>query len=126
VGDHKIAVRAIHTKSEALRDAIDRAYLDKYSTAGAVKYAKDLGQREIQGHHNRARAIVITQLRRPGCSILSLVARIPYDLPTNHQECHKTPVLGFDESPQYRPVRIGVRVIDKATPQALQAIKSNV
>jgi hypothetical protein len=43
VGDHKIAVRAIRTKSEALRDAIDRAYLDKYSTAGAVKYAKDLG-----------------------------------------------------------------------------------
>jgi len=43
VGDHKIAVRAIRTKSEALRDAIDRAYLDKYSTAGAIKYAKDLG-----------------------------------------------------------------------------------
>ena len=35
VADRKIAVRAIRTKSEDLRDAIDRAYLDKYNTAGA-------------------------------------------------------------------------------------------
>jgi hypothetical protein len=42
--DHTIAVRAIRTKNESLRDAIDRAYLDKYKTAGALKYAKDLGR----------------------------------------------------------------------------------
>jgi hypothetical protein len=30
-------------KSKGLRDAIDRAYLEKYSTPGALKYAKDLG-----------------------------------------------------------------------------------
>jgi hypothetical protein len=44
VKDRKIAVRAVRIKSEDLRDAIDRAYLDKYNTAGALKYAKDLGR----------------------------------------------------------------------------------
>lgn len=44
VTDRKIAVRAIRAKSEGLRDAIDRAYLDKYNTAGALRYAKDLGR----------------------------------------------------------------------------------
>ena len=44
VADREIAVRAIRTKSEVLRDAVDRAYLDKYSTASALKYAKDLGR----------------------------------------------------------------------------------
>jgi len=44
VKDRKLAVRAMPIKSESLRDAIDRAYLDKYNTAGARKYAKDLGR----------------------------------------------------------------------------------
>ena len=44
VKDRKIAVYATRIKSERLRDAVDRAYLDKYSTAGELKYARDLGQ----------------------------------------------------------------------------------
>jgi hypothetical protein len=44
VADREIAVRAIPTKSEGLRDAIDRAYRDRYNTAGALRYAKDLGR----------------------------------------------------------------------------------
>jgi len=44
VKDRKIAVRAMLIKSEGLRDEIDRAYLDKYNTAGALKHAKDLGR----------------------------------------------------------------------------------
>jgi hypothetical protein len=44
VKDREIAVRAVRIKSESLRDAIDRAYLDRYNTAGALKYAKDLGR----------------------------------------------------------------------------------
>jgi hypothetical protein len=40
--DQEIAVRAVPIKSESLRDAIDHAYLDKYNTPGALKYAKDL------------------------------------------------------------------------------------
>ena len=43
VADHEIAVRAAHIRNERLRDAVDRAYLQKYNTAGALKYAKDLG-----------------------------------------------------------------------------------
>jgi len=44
VTDREIAVRARRIKSEELRDAIDRAYLEKYNTPGALKYAKDLGR----------------------------------------------------------------------------------
>jgi hypothetical protein len=43
VADQEIAVRAVRIKGERLRDAIDRAYLEMYNTAGALKYAKDLG-----------------------------------------------------------------------------------
>jgi hypothetical protein len=44
VADRKIAVRARCIKTRRLRDAIDRAYLEKYNTAGALRYAKDLGR----------------------------------------------------------------------------------
>jgi hypothetical protein len=40
---YKFAVRAVSIGSKRLRDAIDRAYLLKYNSAGALKYAKDLG-----------------------------------------------------------------------------------
>jgi hypothetical protein len=44
VADYEIAVHAKCIKSERLRDAIDRAYLEKYNTAGGLKYARDLGR----------------------------------------------------------------------------------
>src|SRR5215469_7270975 len=44
VAGRKIAVRAVRMRDQRLRDAIDRAYLEKYNTPGALKYAKDLGQ----------------------------------------------------------------------------------
>jgi len=40
----EIAIRAVRTQSKSLRDAVDRAYLDKYNTPGALKYAKDLAR----------------------------------------------------------------------------------
>ncbi len=43
IADREIAVRAVHTRSELLKDAIDRAYLEKYNTKGSIKYAQDLG-----------------------------------------------------------------------------------
>ena len=43
VGDRQIAVRAVRTRSERLKGAIDRAYLEKYKTPGSIKYAQDLG-----------------------------------------------------------------------------------
>ena len=43
VQDQEINVRAVSAKSARLRDLIDRAYLEKYSSPGSLKYAKDLG-----------------------------------------------------------------------------------
>ncbi len=42
VGDREIPVRAVRTRSERLKDAVSRAYLAKYNTPGAIKYARDL------------------------------------------------------------------------------------
>lgn len=42
VGAMEISVRAVPIRGKRLRDVVDRAYLDKYNTAGALKYAKDL------------------------------------------------------------------------------------
>ena len=39
-----IRVRAVQTRSDRLKDAIDRAYLEKYHTPGSVKFARDLGR----------------------------------------------------------------------------------
>ena len=44
VGGREIPVRAVHTRSERLKDAIDAAYLEKYNTRGSLKYARDLGR----------------------------------------------------------------------------------
>jgi hypothetical protein len=44
VADQEIAVRAVQTRSERLKDAVSRAYLDKYKTPGSIKYARDLGR----------------------------------------------------------------------------------
>lgn len=40
----EIPVRAVHTRSKRLKDAIDRAYLKKYSAAWSTKYARDLAR----------------------------------------------------------------------------------
>lgn len=44
VEGREIAVRAVHTRSERLKDEIDRAYLEKYKTPGSIKFARDLGR----------------------------------------------------------------------------------
>ena len=44
VGDRQIRVRAVRTRSERLKSAVDRAYLEKYNTPGSIKYARDLGR----------------------------------------------------------------------------------
>lgn len=42
LGNRKIPVRAVHTRSEPLKAAVDRAYADKYNTPGSLKYVRDL------------------------------------------------------------------------------------
>lgn len=40
----EVSIRSIRIQSKSLRDAVDRAYMNRYSTPGALKYAKDLGR----------------------------------------------------------------------------------
>jgi len=42
VSDREIAVRAVRTRSERLKAAVDQAYRQKYTTPGAVRYVEDL------------------------------------------------------------------------------------
>lgn len=44
IANLEIPVRAVRIRSESLKNAVDRAYLDKYNTRGALKYARDLGK----------------------------------------------------------------------------------
>jgi len=46
VDGRELAVRAVRTRSERLKDAIDKAYLEKYKTPGSIQYAQDLGQKK--------------------------------------------------------------------------------
>jgi hypothetical protein len=42
IAKREIPVRAVRTRSESIKDAVDRAYLKKYNTTWMIKYAKDL------------------------------------------------------------------------------------
>jgi hypothetical protein len=44
IAGQELPVRAVRTRSERLKDAVDQAYLAKYRTPAALKYARDLGQ----------------------------------------------------------------------------------
>lgn len=44
IADQEIAVRALRTRDEKLKDEIDQAYLEKYNTQAWIKYARDLGR----------------------------------------------------------------------------------
>jgi hypothetical protein len=44
VDGKEIEVRAVQTRSERLKDAVDRAYLEKFDSPGSIKYARDLGR----------------------------------------------------------------------------------
>ena len=43
VDGREIDVCAVRTRSERLKAAVDRAYLEKYKTPGSIQYARDLG-----------------------------------------------------------------------------------
>jgi hypothetical protein len=44
VGGRELPVRAVRTRGERLKDAISRAYLEKYGTRSSIKYARDMGR----------------------------------------------------------------------------------
>jgi hypothetical protein len=46
IGGEEIDVRAVRTRSERLKAAVDRAYLEKYTTPGSIGFARDLGRKK--------------------------------------------------------------------------------
>jgi hypothetical protein len=44
VGGRNISVRAVRTRTERLKRAVDRAYLEKYNAPGSIRFAKDLAR----------------------------------------------------------------------------------
>lgn len=44
IASRETLVRAVQTRSERLKRAVDRAYLEKYNSPGSLKYARDLGR----------------------------------------------------------------------------------
>lgn len=44
IAGRETLVCAVRTRSERLKDAIDRAYLEKYYTPAAIQFARDLGR----------------------------------------------------------------------------------
>lgn len=44
VGGRTLPVRAVQTRSPRLKDAVSRAYLEKFHTPGSLKFARDLGR----------------------------------------------------------------------------------
>lgn len=44
VDGREIRVRAVQTRSERLKDAVSRAYAEKYDTPGSVGYVRDLAR----------------------------------------------------------------------------------
>ena len=40
----RMRVRAVQTRSQRLKDAVSRAYLEKYDTPGSLRFARDLGR----------------------------------------------------------------------------------
>jgi hypothetical protein len=49
IADREIPIRAVRTKSERLKGAVDRAYLEKYNSRGEIKYSKDLVRPDSRG-----------------------------------------------------------------------------
>lgn len=46
IADREIPVRAIHTRSERLKDLVSLAYRKKYNTPGSIQYVKDMSRRK--------------------------------------------------------------------------------
>ena len=46
VGEHEIPIRTIQTRSERLKDLVSQAYKEKYNTAGAIQYVKDMSRKK--------------------------------------------------------------------------------
>lgn len=46
IAAREIPVRAIHTRSERLKDLVSQAYKEKYNTPGSIQYVKDMSRKK--------------------------------------------------------------------------------
>lgn len=46
LGEREIPIRAIHTRSERLKDLVSQAYKEKYNTPGSIQYVKDMSRKK--------------------------------------------------------------------------------
>src|SRR5688500_14664089 len=46
VGEREIPIRAVHTRSERLKDLVSQSYKEKYNTPGSVQFVKDMSRKK--------------------------------------------------------------------------------
>jgi len=46
IGEREIPIRAVHTRSERLKDLVSQAYKEKYNTPGSVQYVQEMSRRK--------------------------------------------------------------------------------
>lgn len=46
INDREIKVRAVQTRSERLKDAVDRAYREKFNTPGSLHFVRGFAQKK--------------------------------------------------------------------------------
>ena len=46
VGEREIPIRAVHTRSERLKDLVSQAYKKKYNTPGSIQFVKDMSRKK--------------------------------------------------------------------------------
>jgi len=46
VREQEIPIRAVHTRSERLKDLVSQAYKEKYNTPGSVQFVKDMSRKK--------------------------------------------------------------------------------
>lgn len=46
VGEREIPIRAVHTRSERLKDLVSQAYKEQYNTPGSIQYVRDMSRKK--------------------------------------------------------------------------------
>jgi hypothetical protein len=46
LGEREIPIRAVHTRSERLKDLVSQAYQEKYNTPGSIQFVKDMSRKK--------------------------------------------------------------------------------
>jgi hypothetical protein len=65
VGERRLRVRAVRTRSERLKSAVDRAYLKKYNSPGSIRFARDLGRAKSRATTTELVPLEVRRNERP-------------------------------------------------------------